>query len=181
MRFRKGQTAMEYLMTYGWAILVIMVVLAVLFYLGILNPKSMAPTQCSFPAGFTCITWKLYTTGQLYLKIGQGTGKTINITGFRCTMNASFVPGQRVNFTYGSATAPGPITGEITVPSASQALISDPNTAAINFTCMQDNSNSPATGSIGDTYNGKLFLNYTELDTSIQRITTGSISAKYEV
>jgi hypothetical protein len=158
-----------------------MVVLAVLFYLGILNPKSMAPTQCTFPAGFTCITWQLYTNGQLYLKIGQGIGKTINITGFRCTTNASFVPGQRLNFSFGGSGAPGPISGEIMVPSASQAELSSPRVAAINFTCMKDDSNSPATGSIGDTYNGKLYINYTELDTSIQRVTIGSISAKYEV
>lgn len=34
----KGQTALEYLITYGWAILVILVVLAVLWYYGIFNP-----------------------------------------------------------------------------------------------------------------------------------------------
>jgi len=34
----KGQTALEYLITYGWAILVILVVLAVLWYYGVFNP-----------------------------------------------------------------------------------------------------------------------------------------------
>ncbi|NYZ78872.1 hypothetical protein H0N99_01875, partial [Candidatus Micrarchaeota archaeon] len=68
MRMRKGQTAMEYLMTYGWAILIIMVVLAVLFYLGVLNPP--IPEQCVFPAGITCISSKLNTTGGLTLLIG---------------------------------------------------------------------------------------------------------------
>ena len=34
----KGQTALEYLITYGWAILVILVVLAVLWYYGIFTP-----------------------------------------------------------------------------------------------------------------------------------------------
>ena len=37
------QSAMEYLMTYGWAILIISVVLAVLFSLGITNPLFFAP------------------------------------------------------------------------------------------------------------------------------------------
>jgi len=30
----KGQTALEYLITYGWAVLIILVVLAVLYYYG---------------------------------------------------------------------------------------------------------------------------------------------------
>ncbi len=37
MRATKSQSAMEYLMTYGWAILIIAVVLAVLFQLGVFN------------------------------------------------------------------------------------------------------------------------------------------------
>ncbi len=38
-----AQSAMEYLMTYGWAILIISVVLVVLFSLGITNPLFFAP------------------------------------------------------------------------------------------------------------------------------------------
>jgi len=38
----RAQSAMEYLMTYGWAILVIAVVLGALYQLGILNPGSLA-------------------------------------------------------------------------------------------------------------------------------------------
>ena len=37
------QSAMEYLMTYGWAILVIAVVLGVLYSLGVFNPSNFAP------------------------------------------------------------------------------------------------------------------------------------------
>jgi hypothetical protein len=39
----KAQSAMEYLMTYGWAILVIAVVLGVLYSIGIFNPSNFAP------------------------------------------------------------------------------------------------------------------------------------------
>ncbi len=39
----KLQSAMEYLMTYGWAILIIAVVLGVLYYLGIFNGQNLAP------------------------------------------------------------------------------------------------------------------------------------------
>ncbi|MEM0149388.1 MAG: LamG-like jellyroll fold domain-containing protein [Candidatus Micrarchaeaceae archaeon] len=42
-KFVKSQSAMEYLMTYGWAILIIAVVLAALFELGVFNPLTFAP------------------------------------------------------------------------------------------------------------------------------------------
>ncbi len=40
---RKSQSAMEYLMTYGWAILIIAVVLGALFQLGVFNAGAFAP------------------------------------------------------------------------------------------------------------------------------------------
>ncbi len=40
---RKGQAAMEYLMTYGWAILIIVVVVAALYAMGVFKPKASVP------------------------------------------------------------------------------------------------------------------------------------------
>ena len=42
-RGSKAQSAMEYLMTYGWAILVIAIVLGVLYYLGVFNSANLTP------------------------------------------------------------------------------------------------------------------------------------------
>ncbi len=51
IKMSKGQSAMEYLMTYGWALLVIVIVIAVLMYI---RPFS-APESCIFQsAGFSC-------------------------------------------------------------------------------------------------------------------------------
>ncbi len=51
MKMKKGQAAMEYLMTYGWAILAIIIVIAALIYL---NPFR-APELCLFQQqGFSC-------------------------------------------------------------------------------------------------------------------------------
>ena len=43
MAIVKSQSAMEYLMTYGWAILIIAVVLGALFELGFFNSANLAP------------------------------------------------------------------------------------------------------------------------------------------
>ncbi len=43
LKVSKNQSAMEYLMTYGWAILIIAVVLIALFQLGVFNGSNLAP------------------------------------------------------------------------------------------------------------------------------------------
>ena len=67
----KSQSAMEYLMTYGWAILIIAVILAALFELGVFNPYTFAakaqPGSC-----------------QVYRPNGQGTNNFISLQG-TCT------------------------------------------------------------------------------------------------
>ena len=52
MNNRKAQSAMEYLMTYGWAILVVLIALGALFYLGVFNPKTS--NSCIAGAPITC-------------------------------------------------------------------------------------------------------------------------------
>ena len=64
----KAQSAMEYLMTYGWAILIIAVVLAALFQLGVFNPMTFAPKA---PPG-SC---------QVFRPDGPGTTSFINLEG----------------------------------------------------------------------------------------------------
>jgi len=66
--FIKAQSAMEYLMTYGWAILIISVVLAALFQLGVFNPMTFAPKA---PPG-SC---------QVFRPNGPGTTSFINLEG----------------------------------------------------------------------------------------------------
>jgi len=66
--FIKAQSAMEYLMTYGWAILIISVVLAALFQLGVFNPMTFAPKA---PPG-AC---------QVFRPNGPGTTAFINLEG----------------------------------------------------------------------------------------------------
>jgi len=51
--FIKAQSAMEYLMTYGWAVLLIAIIASLLYlYLGV--PHVIVPTTCSFVTGAYC-------------------------------------------------------------------------------------------------------------------------------
>ena len=44
---KKAQSAMEYLMTYGWAILIVIIVAAALYALGIFNPQTYVGSQAT--------------------------------------------------------------------------------------------------------------------------------------
>jgi hypothetical protein len=50
----RGQAALEFLTTYGWAFLVILIMISGLAYFGILTPTSFIPDRCVTPAGFGC-------------------------------------------------------------------------------------------------------------------------------
>ncbi len=55
MEMKKGQSALEYLVTYGWAILAIVIVAALLVASGIFNPGAIAGSkQCSGLTSFDC-------------------------------------------------------------------------------------------------------------------------------
>ncbi|MEM3247652.1 MAG: hypothetical protein QW207_03915 [Candidatus Micrarchaeaceae archaeon] len=77
---KKLQSAMEYLMTYGWAILVIAVVLGALFSLGVFSGASLLGTSCVAASGFYCSGVTLTGGGVLTLTIGQAYGYTFNNT-----------------------------------------------------------------------------------------------------
>ena len=52
---RKAQAAMEFLMTYGWAILVVLAAIGALAYFGVLSPDKILPERCTGPAGLDCL------------------------------------------------------------------------------------------------------------------------------
>ena len=52
---KKSQAAMEFLMTYGWAILVVLVAIGALAYFGVLSPEKFLPNRCTLPSGIACI------------------------------------------------------------------------------------------------------------------------------
>ena len=52
--FKRAQAAMEFLMTYGWAILVVLAAIGALAYFGVLSPGNLLPQKCEFAAGLDC-------------------------------------------------------------------------------------------------------------------------------
>ncbi len=89
---KKGQAAMEFLMTYGWAILVVLVAIGALAYFGVLSPSKFLPKSCTLEPGMGCEEFKADDsddTVQLLLRNGRGeslTAVTVAVAG--CTNSA---------------------------------------------------------------------------------------------
>jgi DNA-binding beta-propeller fold protein YncE len=81
---------MEYLMTYGWAILIIAVVLGALYSLGIFNGANFIGGTCIPAPGYLCSNPRLATDGILSFTYGYQ-GPNVTIVGFACT-NSSVAP-----------------------------------------------------------------------------------------
>jgi len=54
---KKGQVALEFLTTYGWAIMVVMVMIGALAYFGIFDIKEQLPERCNFGVQISCSDW----------------------------------------------------------------------------------------------------------------------------
>lgn len=87
----KSQSALEYMMTYGWAILIIVIVAGVLYAMGIFSPSSSASTTVTGFSGLGSVTAQCYANGLLRIQLGNSIGNTINITGISATSNSETV------------------------------------------------------------------------------------------
>ena len=83
---RRGQAAMEYLMTYGWAILVITIVLSAFLYLNIFTINERIPSLCQFRTGLFCVGIKASTenTGALTMTLANSLPNTIHLCDLIC-------------------------------------------------------------------------------------------------
>ncbi|HLD19433.1 MAG TPA: hypothetical protein VJB90_05495 [Candidatus Nanoarchaeia archaeon] len=81
---RSGQAAMEFLMTYGWAILVVLVVIAAMSYFGVLDPSNVVPDRCYLGEKFECTDYRFETSGGsgvVYLLLTNKFNQPITVTG----------------------------------------------------------------------------------------------------
>jgi len=118
MKSKRGQAALEFLMTYGWSILVVLVVASGLSYYGVLNPDLLVSDECSFSNGLGCNDFLIDLDGSLAyngndfssitLVIKNTIGKPINILWINATPKDS---GLTINCHNNSRN--NPVTGEV--------------------------------------------------------------------
>ncbi|HLP79058.1 MAG TPA: hypothetical protein VK158_00325 [Acidobacteriota bacterium] len=84
MNTRKAQSALEFLTTYGWAFLVILIMIGALSYFGVLDPARFLPDKCVATTGFACLEVRVSASAAspnsiIMARVVNGGGKTITL------------------------------------------------------------------------------------------------------
>ena len=80
---KRGQAAIEFLMTYGWAILVVLVAIAALwFFVG--NPQALVADNCRIAPPLNC-EGQSATTSSVTMRIRNGLNEAVTITNVALT------------------------------------------------------------------------------------------------
>lgn len=147
---RRGQSALEYLVTYGWAILAIVIIAGVLWYFGIFNPARYAgEKQCAGFSSFVCQDFRINTSGALTIVLNNKVGGTVN----------------SVNITSGTC------GGCVCTP---QTIAANGNTTCTSLSFVA----AGTTGNTIDQTN--VVITYTDARSGISHTDTGFVRGKYE-
>lgn len=170
----RSQAAIDFMMSYGIALIIVLIAVAVIYDIAILPPV-LATQSCIASAGFSCSAFALNTNGILTISLSQATGGQIVVHGISCSSQAS---------TVGSS----PAYGNVHVTAASQYYpTGDSPGAGLNIYSGSNGTLFPycykpagiASGSLGSGFNGFVWLNYTVpgYGNVIQQV--ASLSLKY--
>ena len=165
MELTKGQSAIEYLTTYGWAILILAIVLAAIVELGLFNPAQFTNQECVLPADFSCPYYSLDSNGNMLLGVIQNLQYPINVTRVGCSTNST-------PKTYNAIDNPA-TSNQVYMPIGS----------SYNFTltCYQGsgtNIGSPVVQNPGTVFQGSVIINYTDDLTGFPHSDTGKVVLK---
>ena len=153
---KKAQVAIDFLISYGVAILIITISLIAVIKLGILNPI-LTPVSCTPSPGFSCGYFYITQNGILTINMSQAIGGTMTIQGIACSSNYNqsgdfpeygnaYVTGNSVYYPTGSSPGSG-ITMYSGTSKTFEVYCYDPN--------------GKATGGIGNLFYGHIWFNYT--------------------
>ena len=143
-------------MTYGWAILIVIIVVAVLFSLGVFDPSTFTQTTVTGLSGFNVPVggWQLTAAGVLTVQMSNAGGSNINITQAGASVGSTSAnnnlasgfagqtlsPGEQITLTFtnlGTRTSGASYTARVNV------TFDNTNTGIANFT-----SSGTLTGSV---------------------------------
>ncbi len=145
------QSAIEYLTSYAWAIIVIVIVIFALYTFGFFNNS---PTFCNLGSGFSCQSYFLAANGVLTATILQTTSSQISVTGLACGTNSS-----------------------PKFQSMTPVIQNSSSTQAYSVQCLTSNGNA-FSGTQGTTFKGSLILRYKDNFTGYAHTVYGSLETK---
>jgi len=156
---KKGQAAMEFLMTYGWAILVVLAAVGALAYFGVLDSSSLFPEKCDFGGqGLTCLDKPSIDASAetVTLAFKNNVGERVNITGVATSAGDDCTLSQfELCDSISSCSAAG----------AAKVVANDAN-FILKVTCTED---------LDGKFKSDFTLTYTNMETGLPHDVTGQI------
>lgn len=169
---RRGQAAMEFLMTYGWAILVVLASVGALAYFGVLTPDTLLPERTVFPAPIQNNANAVadHEDGNVEVSFTNNVGDSIELTG-----NATISTDEGTCESTDSITLLDEDRNEInTQADGSPASIGNGDVFLIQWDC---GGNSPSEG--GERLNAEASFDYENTRASQIRTHQGEIQARW--
>jgi hypothetical protein len=152
----KAQAAVDFMVSYGIALIVIFIAVSVIYKITFLSP-ALATQTCTTTAGFACEAFILNRSAILTLQLSQATGGTITIDGAACYSQVNSTGNKPAYGNIWVTNTPAYYYGTNS-PRTGINLYSGSSNTMI-FYCYA--GNSKATGVLGNGFTGFIWLNYT--------------------
>ncbi|MDD3175676.1 MAG: hypothetical protein PHU51_04320 [Candidatus Nanoarchaeia archaeon] len=168
MKNKKGQAAMEFLTTYGWAFLVIIVVIAGLYYMDVFDFSRALPTTCSLDHRIECgDAFSINENGEVALSLKNNLNENINITGIKIVEKALYDAG---NPTWCEATP-----AKIEVGTTGTAVLSTGSFQDVDFDTLSSIAECGISANAGKHKMFKVQVMFTVGDGTIESAAAGTI------
>lgn len=167
---KKAQSALEFLTTYGWAFLVILIMIGALSYFGVLDPSRFLPEKCVFGVGIGgCLDQGILGNNLQFLLVNnfgkdvylQGANITVTGTSTTCAPAANAIA---LTVNNGSATA-------YTTPTVTQNTLW-PSNAQMNLTVYS------CTIASGERPLARITFQITPVGSTYPKLITGEVSVR---
>lgn len=146
---KKAQAGLDFLMTYGWALLLIVLVVGALFALGIFDVGSFLGSKASGFAQMSPVGWRVSSAGAMTLMFENHAGTAVNVTSIVATLGT-----QNVTYSTAFTLSAGERSSTVSVGTLSGA------------------------GDVGDSYSVDVVISYTDTSTGFAYVDSGTVTGR---
>ncbi|MCX6774303.1 MAG: hypothetical protein NTY68_04905 [Candidatus Micrarchaeota archaeon] len=148
---RKGQAALDFMMTYGWAIVLVVIIAIALFAMGIFDPSNFMGSKAAGFAGVTVTGWSMDNTGAFSIRVVNNVGNPVRL--------------DSINVTIAGTSALVPVTNATLAVGETSALLTS---AAGSFGTPAANTG----------YSAKANIRYTDVNAGFPYTSSGTLTGK---
>ncbi len=154
-----AQSAIDFISSYGFVILIIAISVYAVLQLGVFN-YTASPQYCYSQYPFTCIGYAVNSSGALAIVLSQDSGGIMNVTGVACSTVPNTV---KVGPEYGNVNVLSNSVKPGYYPNGRLAsgTVLYPGAQTVLYARCYGGNSGPISSPIGTTFTGYVWVNYT--------------------